>query len=140
MKLIFCGKKWGPNQWFYSCKKSFKFFEKLFFKKKKFIPPYFCRYDLPNGVQKFLQNKWVLKYLSFGDFKVLKIVLHHKIINKNRSTKSQENSAHHFVDNYLTNHIAKFLQDRIKPWRVYLNKHFISEQDFVLIGIHSNQD
>ena len=111
-----------------------------FSKKKKFIPPYFCRYDLPNGVQKFLQNKWVLKYLSFGDFKVLKIVLHHKIINKNRSTKSQENSAHHFVDNYLTNHIAKFLQDRIKPWRVYLNKHFISEQDFVLIGIHSNQD
>ena len=29
--------KWGLNQWFCSCKKSFKFFEKLFFKKKKKI-------------------------------------------------------------------------------------------------------
>ena len=28
--------------------------------------------------------------------------------------KNQENSAHHFADNYLTKHLAKFLQDRIK--------------------------
>ena len=44
-----------------------------------------------------------------------KIVLHNKIINKTRSTKNQENSAHRFGDNYLTNHVVKFLQDRIKP-------------------------
>ena len=36
-------------------------------------------------------------------------------INKTRLTKSQENSAHRFVGNYLANNFAKFLQDRIKP-------------------------
>ena len=39
------------------------------------------------------------------------------ITNKTWSTKNQENSAHHFGDNYLTNHRVRFLQDRIKPWR-----------------------
>ena len=47
-----------------------------------------------------------------------KTVLYHKIINKTRLTKDLENSAHHFGASYLTNHLAKFLQDRIKPWRV----------------------
>ena len=46
------------------------------------------------------------------------MVLHYKIINKTQSTKNQENSAYRFVDNYLTKHLAKFLQDRIQPWRV----------------------
>ena len=46
------------------------------------------------------------------------MVLHNKIINKSRSTKTQENSAHRFVDKYLTNYFAKFLQNRDKPWRV----------------------
>ena len=55
----------------------------------------------------------VLVILRFG-----KMVRYNKIINKTRSTKNQENSAHHFVDDYLTNFLAKFLQDRIKPWRV----------------------
>ena len=45
------------------------------------------------------------------------MVLQNKIINKTWSTKNQENSAHRFEDNYLTNYLAKFLQDRIKPWR-----------------------
>ena len=39
----------------------------------------------------------------------------HKIINKIRLTKKQENSAHSLGGNYLTNHLVKFLQDRIKP-------------------------
>ena len=43
------------------------------------------------------------------------MALHYKIINKTRSTKNQEISADRFVDNYLTSHLAKFLQDRIKP-------------------------
>ena len=44
-----------------------------------------------------------------------KMVLHNKISNKTRLTQNQENSAHRFVDNYLTNHLVKFLQDRITP-------------------------
>ena len=47
-----------------------------------------------------------------------KIFLHNKIINKTWSTKNQENSAHCTGDNYLTNHLVKFLQDWIKPWKV----------------------
>ena len=43
-----------------------------------------------------------------------KIVLHIKIINKTRSTKYQENSAHRFGDNYITNYLVKFLQHGIK--------------------------
>ena len=44
-----------------------------------------------------------------------KIVFHNKIINKTRLIKNQENSAHRFEDNYHTNNLVKFLQDRIKP-------------------------
>ena len=44
------------------------------------------------------------------------MVLDKKIINKSRSTKNQENSTQSFGDNYLTNHLVKFLQDMIKPW------------------------
>ena len=44
-----------------------------------------------------------------------KIVLLHKIINETRLTKKQENSAQRFGDNYVTDHLVKFLQDRIKP-------------------------
>ena len=66
----------------------------------------------------FFLNKCVSRYLSFGDFKVPNNCSHNKIINKIRSTKNQENSACHFGDNYLTNHLVKFLQVRIKPWRI----------------------
>ena len=44
-----------------------------------------------------------------------KIVLLNKIINKTRFTKKQENSAHRFGENYLTDHLVKFLQNKIKP-------------------------
>ena len=37
-----------------------------------------------------------------------KIVLHDKFINKTRTTKSQESSAQHFEENYLTNHSPNF--------------------------------
>ena len=39
------------------------------------------------------------------------MVLHYEIIDKTRSKKNEENPAHRFVDNYLTNHLAEFLQD-----------------------------
>ena len=42
----------------------------------------------------------------------------YKIHNKTRSTKNLENVALQFGDNYLTNHLVKILEDRIKPWRV----------------------
>ena len=62
------------------------------------------------GVRNFFKNKWFSRYLNFGDFKIPKIVLHNFWESRN-----QENSAHCFGDNYLTDHLVKFLQDRIKP-------------------------
>ena len=44
-----------------------------------------------------------------------KIVLHNKIIDKTQKPKNQENYTQHLGENYLTNHLYKFLQDRIKP-------------------------
>ena len=88
------------------------------FSKKKILLAYLCRNDLQNGVQKLFLNKWVSRYLSLGDFRFRKIALHNKIINKAWSIKNQENSTHSFGDNHLTNHVIKFLQDGIKPWRV----------------------
>ena len=61
------------------------------------------------------------------------MVLHDKTINKTWLTKNQENSANCFVDNYLTNHLAKLLQDRIKKprrvgaLRVWTGYHFFKE-------------
>ena len=42
------------------------------FFRKKILPAYLCRYDLQNDVRNFFKNKWVSRYLSFDDFKVLK--------------------------------------------------------------------
>ena len=42
-----------------------------------------------------------------------KLVLHNKIMNKTRSTKNWENSAHCLGDNYIKNHLVKFLHDQI---------------------------
>ena len=85
---------------------------------KKLLPAYLCRYDLQNGMRKCFLKKLFSRYLSFSDFKV----------PKNRSTINQENFALCFGD-YLTNHLVKFLQDKIKPWRagslrVYTGYHF----------------
>ena len=44
----------------------------FFFKKIKIFPAYLYRYDLQNSERKFLKNKWVLRYLTFGDFSFLK--------------------------------------------------------------------
>ena len=106
IKLFFCGIKWRPKKspWKDLKKKSF---------------PHICTdktYKTVCGIF-FKMNGSRDIYFSLI-FWFRKTVLHHKIINKTRSTKSQENSAHRFEDNYLTNHLVKFLQDRIKPWRV----------------------
>ena len=44
-----------------------------------------------------------------------KIVLRNRNINKKQAAKNQENSAQIFGENYLANHLAKLLQDRIRP-------------------------
>ena len=44
-----------------------------------------------------------------------KIVLRNKIIDKTQKPKNQENYTQNLGENYLTNHLYKFLQDRIKP-------------------------
>ena len=62
-------KKKSPNQSFCSHKKRSKFLKK---NERKFLPTYFCRYDLQNAVRKFFLDKWVSRYLSLGDFKVSK--------------------------------------------------------------------
>ena len=45
---------------------------------------------------------------------VPKFALHNKIINKTRKLKNQENSAHHFEDKYLANHLMKLPKDGIR--------------------------
>ena len=103
---------------------------KIFFR-KKILPAYLCRYDGHFFKINGSRDIWVSVILRSR-----KIALHNKIINKTRSTKYQENSAHGFVDNYLTNHLAKFQQDRIKPWRVGALKvctgyHFFKRKSLV---------
>ena len=112
IKLIFFEKKWDPNQRFLQSWKKLQVLEKKIFRKKNSFS-LFVQIWSSKRCAVFFLTKWVSRYLSFGDFKVL----HNKIINKTRSTKNPENSAHRFVDNCLTNHPAKFLQDRIKPGR-----------------------
>ena len=103
IKLFFVWKKWGPNQWFFE-KNSSSLFVQIWSTRR-------C-------VDIFL-NKWVWRYLGFGDFKVLKkLILIVKLLIKLDRQKIKKNSAHCFGDNYLTNHVIKFLQDRFKPWRV----------------------
>ena len=41
-----------------------------------------------------------LEIFNYRRFYGSEIVLHHKVINKTRSTEKQENSAHSFGDNY----------------------------------------
>ena len=115
-KSAFCGKKWRPNQWFCSRKKAPSLWKKIFWKRKP--SSLFVRIWSSKPCAEVFLNKWFLRYLNFSDFKVPKIVLHNKITNKTWYTKNQENSSHVFGDNNLTNRLEKFLQGRIKPWRV----------------------
>ena len=63
-------KKMRPKSVVLQPQKKLQVLEKI--KKKKILPAYLCRYDLQNDVRNFFLNKWVSRYLSFGDFKVLK--------------------------------------------------------------------
>ena len=91
-------------------------------------------YDLQNGVRNFFkkinrsQDIQVSVTLRFR-----RIALHNKIINKTRPTKHQENSAHHFGGNYLTNYLVKFLQDRLNPEELELLKYALVITGFLFL-------
>ena len=78
--------------------KKLQVLEKNFFR-KKILLSYLCRYDLQKRCAEIFLNKWVSRYLSSVILRFRKTVLHNEIINKTRSTKKQENSAHRFGDN-----------------------------------------
>ena len=69
-KIYFLWKKMRPKSVVLR-EKSSKSLKKLFFE-KNFFPAYLCRYDLQNSERKFMLNKWVSRYLSFGDLNVPK--------------------------------------------------------------------
>ena len=54
----------------------------------------------------------IFSFLLISQFR--KFILHNKVIYKIGTTQSQENSAQRFGENYLINHLAKFMQDRTK--------------------------
>ena len=56
--------------------------------------------------------------------------LHNKIINKTQTTKNQKHFGHYFGEHY-----AKFLPDRIKPYRVGASRATTDYTFFFLIKI-----
>ena len=50
--------------------KKFQVLEKKIF--QKILSAYLYRQDLQKGARKFFKNKWVSRYLTFGDFLVPK--------------------------------------------------------------------
>ena len=66
-----------------------------------------------------------------------KLAFNIKLLMKLDRQRIKKNSAHRFRDNYyLTNHLVKFLEDRIKPWwdgalRVCTGYHFLQWQSLV---------
>ena len=61
-----------PKRVVLQSRKKLQDLEKIVFRKKKFFPAYLFRYDLQTSERNFFLNKWVLRFLSFGDFKVPK--------------------------------------------------------------------
>ena len=128
VKLIFCINKWDPNQCFCSREK-LQVLEIIFFRKK--ILPAFAQIWFSKRCAEIFFKEMGLEILTFR-----KVVLHNNIINKIRSTKNQENSAHRFGDNYLfavakslwaCNFIKKKLQHRCffcEIYRIFKNTYF----------------
>ena len=111
--------------------KKLQVLEKNYFRKKIFSNLFV--YDLQNIVRKFFLNKWVSRYLRvWVILRFRKIALCNKIIKKTWSTKDQENSVHRFGDNCLTNHVVKFLQDRINPEELELLEYALVITFFIL--------
>ena len=115
--FFLCGKKQGPNQWFCSDKKS-KQNKKNSKKKKKKILQLICA-DIVFKMVCGNLFKEVLRCLSFGDFKVPKncsSITMKLLIKLNwQKIKKILHTALKAINSQI---IIKFLEDRIKPWRV----------------------
>ena len=100
--MVFQSRKKAPNLWkkIFSKKNPSSLFVRI---RAKTVCRNFCEINRSPDIK-------LSVYLRFQ-----KIVPLHKIINKTRLTKKQQNSAHCFGDNYLTDHLVKFQQDRVKP-------------------------
>ena len=85
------------------------------FSKKKSVQLICADTIFKNGMRKFFWNKWVSRYLTFGDFMVLKNCSSPWNVNKTRLTKKQQKPAHRFRSDYLTDHLVKFLQHKLNP-------------------------
>ena len=116
-KINFLWKKMTPKLVVSQLWKKLEVLEKVFFSKKI---PRLIRVDktFKTVCGNFFDFNGYRNIYSLVILRFQKIALHDKIINETRLTKNQENSAHHSGDNYLTNHLVKFLHDRIKPWRL----------------------
>ena len=116
-KNNFLWKKMTPKLVIFQLWKSSKSLKKMCFQKKSF--QLICAdkiFKTMCGNFLKINGSWDISLPVILRFR--KIVHLHKIINKTRLTKKQENSAHCFWDDYLTDHHVKYLQDRIKVWRV----------------------
>ena len=90
--LIFGIKKWPEISGFASVKKAPSPWKKIFLNKNLYLT---CADKIFKTVcgNFLLKNKWMSRHFNFGDFTVLKLVLHNKGIDKTRTKKDQENSA-----------------------------------------------
>ena len=95
VKLSFGTKNRTPRLGVLDSSKKFQVFEKKNVWKKIFSV-YLCWFYL-----KLISRFWELFFTI-------------RLLTKREGQENQENSAHHFGDNYLTNHLLKFVQDRIK--------------------------
>ena len=94
--LIFGIKKWPEISGFAFVKKSSKSLKKKILNKNLICADKIFRTVCGNFL---LKNKWISSNFNFGDFTVLKLVLHNKGIDKTRTKKDQENSAYSFGGN-----------------------------------------
>ena len=97
-EINFLWRKMAPKLVVLQSWKKLQVLERKKFSKKKVLPAYLYIYDVQNGVRKFFSKKLGLEIFNFR-----------KLLIKLDRQKNQENSAHRFRDNYLTNHLVKFL-------------------------------
>ena len=77
-----------------------------------------------------------MRFLKFVDFTVLRTVFHNdKTISKTQMKKDQENSAHCFGSDQPDKHLIKFLQGRIKTWRVRVRTGYQFFQEKSLVRV-----
>ena len=111
---IFGTRKIIPNLLVFICEKNAPSPWKNIFKLKKCSPGLFVHIkSWKRCADSFFKRNGSRD--DFDDCRIPTIILYNDIIYKTKKKKDQENSALCSADNYLTNDLTKFLQDRIKP-------------------------